>query len=551
MDFFSNLDLLSVGVIIAAIGILGFTVLFNNPKSATNRTFLGFCLLTIAWGTLNFLSYRIKVPEIGFWLLRLSIFTAVWHSWWLFKLLYIFPKEAATIPKTFSKIMFPAVYITAILNLTPFTFKQIAVITQDGRISQITNGPGIVLFSIVILTLVSSAIFVFLKKIKSGVEVTPKQVEPILAGIIATFALILLFNLVYPAFLNNSRYIPFGAFFMFPFIVGTSYSIFKHGFLNIKIISTEILTFVLALVVLLETILSVDLISTIFRSALFILVVTVGILLIKSVVREVKQREELQKLSTQLEAANEKLQALDKARAEFISIASHQLRTPPATIKWYTGALLSGDYGPLPDEIKTIIEKTSRTNNSLISLIEDLLNVSRIERGTMEFLFEQIKAEDLTELTFEQLLPIAQSKKLQLIYHKPTTPLPLIMADREKLRQVMNNMIDNSLKYTKQGIVEVSLFEDQGAVRFQVKDTGKGINSEEAKNIFEKFKRGRQSIGESAGLGLGLYVAKVIVEQHKGKMWAESEGEGKGSTFIFTIPIKNDLQATTLLDLTK
>lgn len=115
----------------------------------------------------------------------------------------------------------------------------------------------------------------------------------------------------------------------------------------------------------------------------------------------------------------------------------------------------------------------------------------------------------------------------------------------------MNNLIDNAIKYTKAGSVNVSLLAENGQIIFQTEDTGKGITPEEADSIFEKFSRGKESVKQSAGLGLGLYVAKIIINQHKGKIWAESAGANKGSKFIFSLPIDNGLKETTLVDLTK
>ncbi len=255
-------------------------------------------------------------------------------------------------------------------------------------------------------------------------------------------------------------------------------------------------------------------------------------------------------LYEELQKANEQLEALDKARSEFITIASHQLRTPPATIKWFLSSILAGDYGKVDDGLKETLEKTARTNNSLIALIDDMLNVSRIERGKMEFLFQEVNLLDLAKITFEQLQPIAKEKGLKLAFNMPKS-VPQIMADKEKIRQVMNNFIDNSIKYTKKGSITVDLSSTDEEIRFSVTDTGKGMSEDEKDEIFEKFKRGKESSKQSAGLGLGLYVAKVIVEQHKGKLWAESQGLDKGSSFIFTVPIHNGLTETTLVDLTK
>ena len=125
------------------------------------------------------------------------------------------------------------------------------------------------------------------------------------------------------------------------------------------------------------------------------------------------------------------------------------------------------------------------------------------------------------------------------------------MADKEKLRQVINNLIDNAIKYTKNGAVTVKLEKTGNNIAIKVADTGKGIAKEDQKNLFEKYARTKDSSKYTAGLGLGLYLAKVIVQQHAGKIWAESEGIGRGSTFIISLPIKSGIKATATFDLAK
>jgi signal transduction histidine kinase len=251
-------------------------------------------------------------------------------------------------------------------------------------------------------------------------------------------------------------------------------------------------------------------------------------------------------LYAQLKDANEQLKALDKARAEFISIASHQLRTPPATIKWYLGAVLSGDFGPLSDDLKSALERTNVTNEAQISTIDDLLNASRIERGKLEFFFEKANMEPIVSALVMQLQPLAEMKKQHIVYEKPKTPVPDVMMDHEKIRQVINNMIDNAIKYSKTGDIRVVLEADTENVTVKIIDTGKGIAPEDAPKLFQKYQRGSDSATHATGLGLGMYVAKIVVEQNQGKIWAESEGLGKGSTFAFSLPIKSDLKPTTI-----
>lgn len=255
-------------------------------------------------------------------------------------------------------------------------------------------------------------------------------------------------------------------------------------------------------------------------------------------------------LYEKLKIANEQLKALDKARAEFISIASHQLRTPPATIKWYAAAILAGDFGALSEDLKAALGRIKITNDAQIATIDDLLNASRIERGKLEFFFEESPFEPLISELVEQLKPLVQMKGLELEYRKPSLSFENILMDREKVRQVLNNMIDNAIKYSKTGKIVVTVKEDKENVIVGVTDNGKGIATEDVDKLFEKYQRGHDSVTHAEGLGLGMYVAKVIVDQHNGKIWAESPGVGKGATFNFSLPIRNTLQPTTV-DLAK
>lgn len=341
-----------------------------------------------------------------------------------------------------------------------------------------------------------------------------------------------------------------GQIFMLFLVLCSAYSIFKHRLFNLKVIATETFVVAAALILLVRFFISTDTVDRWLGGLLFVAVSIFGALLIRSVWKEVEQRQKLQSLTKQLATANKKLKDLDRARAEFISIASHQLRTPPATIKWYLAAIISGDYGRIQSKTKIALQKAQMTNNMLISLIDDLLNVSRIERGKMEFIFEATDFEALTEETVNELIPQAKMRKLKLIYNKPKVKIPDILADKEKIQQVVNNLVDNAIKYTRVGQVEVNLNQVGPNVVLSVTDTGKGMTFKESTSIFKKYTRTKDSQNHAAGLGLGLYVAKVIVAQHKGSIKGSSPGPGKGSTFEVHLPIKSNLKAE-VLDLTK
>jgi signal transduction histidine kinase len=547
--YLQNLDLLSVGIAIAAIGVLGFIVYFHDEKSITNKTFLFFSFLTGIYGIFNYVNYQVTSPDLILWFLRITIFSAVWHAFSLFQFFYVYPKERVEFPKIYTKLLVPIVIFTSLLTLTPLVFSRIIQVAGTGNVTNPERGPGIAIFGLTIVFLIGGGIFNLIKKTLRSRGLERKQFNAILLGTLITFSLIIVFNFVLPVIFNVLRFIPLAPVFILPFIAFTAFAIIRYHLLNTKIITTEVLTFLLAVSSLFEIVLANNFTTAAFRFFIFFLILNIGVLLNRSVQKEVRQRELLEKLTNELEDANEKLKALDQARSEFITIASHQLRTPPATIKWYLSALTSGDYGKFKKDQLEILNKATRTNNSQISLIDDMLNVSRIERGKMEFLFEPADLVTLAKITFEQLEPSAIDKHLKFTLKVPKKKLPSLMADKEKLRQVMNNLIDNAIKYTKEGTVEAKLETTPTEIIFSVTDSGKGISDTEKSGIFEKFSRGKQSVMQSSGLGLGLYVAKVVIEQHKGQIWAESEGPGKGSKFIFSLPINSGLSKTTLVDL--
>ena len=552
LQFLNNLDLISVGIACAAIVVLGFSIYFHNRTSITSRSFLLLSIMASAWSAINYLFYQFANPIVSFWLLRGVMFFAVWFAFSIFQLFYVFPLTNVVFPSSYKRFLLPITSLISLLTLTPLVFRAVSSISSTGQIQTVASGPGIITFAFMVMGLNISGIGLLIKKTTKAKGLEKKQFKTVLWGIAVTLSLIVIFNFIFPAFLNNPSFVPFGAIFILPFIAFTSYSIFKHHLMNIKIIATEILTFALAVAMLVEVILSSNPLTLLLRSSIFLLVLAVGVLLIRSVRKEVEQREQLQILTGKLEKANKQLKILDKARAEFITMASHQLRTPPSSIKWHLSAVLAGDFGEVSPEVKTVITKANLTNNALISLIEDMLNVSRIERGKMQFAFEPTDMREITQMTVDLLAPMAEFKKIKLVFNKPKTILPVINADKEKVRQVINNLVDNAIKYTQAGQVAVSLDKTDKDVILKVTDTGKGVPKGEIGKIFEKFSRGKDSQNYSAGLGLGLYLAQVVINQHQGKIWAESPGINKGSIFAFSLPIKSPLKSdSSTLDLTK
>jgi len=231
---------------------------------------------------------------------------------------------------------------------------------------------------------------------------------------------------------------------------------------------------------------------------------------------------------------------VERMKTEFVSIAAHQLRTPLSAIKWTIRTVLDGDTGEINAEQKDLLEKTYVSNERMISLINDLLNVSRIEEGRFLYKQELANIEDITSTVIENSRDIIKMKKINLTFNKPKEALPQISVDREKMELVVQNLLENAVKYTPEGgKIDISLDKSNTDIIFKIKDTGVGIPESQQTRIFTKFFRGDNVIRmETEGSGLGLYTTKNIVEAHKGKIWFDSK-EGEGTTFYFTIPIVN------------
>ncbi len=252
----------------------------------------------------------------------------------------------------------------------------------------------------------------------------------------------------------------------------------------------------------------------------------------------VKLVKEVDRATHELKQANDELKTLDRAKSDFISIASHQLRTPLTVIKGYGSMMLEGSFGQMPAPIKDNVQKIYDSNERLINLVEDLLNVSRIESGRLQFNFELGQLDEMIASVVEELTANAAKKNLFLKFNKPKKAFPAIKMDKTKLRQVAINLIDNAIKYTEKGGITIDLIQEGDKLKFCVADTGMGIKAEEIPNLFKKFSRGEEtSIIHTEGTGLGLYVGKMMIEAHGGRIWAESDGEGKGSRFCFELPI--------------
>ncbi len=246
-------------------------------------------------------------------------------------------------------------------------------------------------------------------------------------------------------------------------------------------------------------------------------------------------------LYKKIQDANTQLKELDKLKDEFVSLASHELRTPMTIIKSYVWMLLEKKAGEINDKQKEYLEKTYHSTNRLIDLVNDMLNVSRIESGRMSIEAKEVDMIQLIAETMAEVKTRAQELGINLSLQNDENHV-IAVCDPGKIKQVLINLVGNSLKFTPNGgSISISIFDNVpvGMVRITVSDTGKGINPEDLTKLFQKFNMvGNSHLikNKDQGTGLGLYLSKAIVELHGGEIKAASEGEGKGSQFSFTLP---------------
>ncbi len=228
---------------------------------------------------------------------------------------------------------------------------------------------------------------------------------------------------------------------------------------------------------------------------------------------------------------------IDKAKTEFVSLASHQLRTPLSTINWYAEMLLSGDVGVLSDGQQKYLEEVYRSNQRMVTLVNALLNVSRLELGTFMVEPEHLDAIELVRSVLGEHAPQIQEKKIIVSTNFDSHTL-MIHADPKLLRMVVQNIISNAVKYTPvAGKISVALSSEHGLL-FKVSDTGFGIPKHQQEHVFEKlFRADNVREKDTEGTGLGLYIVKSILDYSGGKVWFESV-ENKGSTFYVSLPLE-------------
>ncbi|HVS79842.1 MAG TPA: ATP-binding protein [Candidatus Paceibacterota bacterium] len=525
-----NLLLISVTIFSA---FLGFTLIFHGRGSRISTAYAANVVAILCWmASMFFYRNSLGDSDVIFWVIILYISATLIASSFLF-FTHFFPESEPrlNIAARSLLIFLPNVVLIFVIALTPFVIQSAHANRPHEPI--IIFGQYYALYVVYILGYFSYGFYRLIAKfVKSDDQTRRNQIKYLLLGYMVATSIAFVSNLFLPWFgVFTLNWL--GQVSGIIMVIFATYAIFRYKLFNVRVATTEFLTFSLWAFILIRAIFSETVNDQNGNLALFFVSLIFGIFLIRSVIKEVRQREEIQKLAENLERANAQLREVDQMKSEFISLATHQIRSPLTAIKGYSSLILEGDYGEAPKQIRDVVKIIFDSCQNLVVIVNEFLDISRIEQGRMKYDKSDFEMLDLVKETIEELLPNVEQAKLGIEFHHGRDETYHVYADRNKVKQVVSNLIDNAIKYTPQGGITVKLGKRIGKVVLAIEDTGVGIDPAEKDKLFAMFTRAKDANKINVtGTGLGLYVARQMMQAQGGEIWVESPGKGKGSTFF-------------------
>lgn len=507
--------------------IFGFYIYFANRKSLLNRILLFIALTLSAWLLLDLVLWATDSRRIVVfaWSLVNMIEPIIYAGFVYFTTVFVTGKDATRWTRFWIVIpLLPTLLLTGThWNILGFN------LTNCDR--EVIEGPlayynylidiGYVLWIIVL------GIGAWTTK-----EVRARRVQALLV-VVSTLILLLGFasGNILGSFSEDWAIGQYGLFVIPVSIGALSYFVIQARFLGkSQIMAAQVLVIGLWLAVF--SILFIQNISVV-RWIVAVTLVFLGILgyiLIRSFQHEVQQRKEIEQLAAQLQISN-------RQQVTLIHFITHQIKGFVTKSRNIFSLMREGDLGPLPEAMKPMVEEGFRSDTKGVATIQEILNAANIKSGKVAYSKEPFDLKLLVEEIIRDLKPNADAKGLALVPELGDAPL-MYPGDKGQLTNALKNLIDNSIKYTLKGEVRVKLVQEGKTVRFTVQDTGVGITPEDMAHLFTEGGHGANSTKINVeSTGFGLYIVKNIIEAHGGKVWAESEGEGKGSRFIAELPI--------------
>lgn len=514
--------------------VLGFYLIVTNYRKPLVRYLFYFCFTAAFWSSGYFLWQISETAEAALFWSRILMFGAIFSSLSYFHLVLVFLNlEKVKIYKGILIIFYFFSIVFSITNLTPYFVSGVEprLFFKFWPTPGPLYAPFLVLFAIHVIF---ASVLLLKKFIKTSNKERKMQTGLLLIGLFVAF---IGGSTNYPLW-YNIPIAPWGNGLVTVYVILTVYAILKYRFMDIRVVLAELFTGLMIIIFSVDVALSKNTTELIFRLFALVVMMIFGSLLVRSVRREIQRREQITELARSLEEANISLKKLDQQKTEFLSIASHQLRTPLSILNGYIELIKDGAYGKVKKQMSGVLRNMDESNSRLIALVDEFLNITRIEQGRIKYDFLKYDISEVIDQVVKEFKERALQKNIKILWNKPNRSVELFF-DKEKVRHVIFNYLDNAIKYSDQGTVSIFLKDDNEGVGIKIVDTGIGFERSDEVNFFQKFYRGENVRGTNVnGTGLGLYVCSKFIEAHQGRVWARSVGLGKGSEFGFWLPYK-------------
>jgi signal transduction histidine kinase len=525
----SLLDLESyLVVVLAALGAaMAVWVYRANPAKRENQGFSLMVLAILSWVSCYHLA-QFGNPAFWFRLSACAVFL-FFVTYYFFIVEWFLGKRERPYRFVGTVILLYGVVMGALALGTDFVIRGSAIVGSVARPIFGDTGKWAFYGFVIALTLLIN--WVLMRQYAGFPEQRRAKLQYFLIGLLLFVGFNIVFNVVLPLAFGVYAYYAVGNYSVAFLLVFTATAIVKRELFGVRTVVAAIFVATVGVFQAIDLLVFTDAGAIrAFKGALLVLILCFGVVLVRSVQRDADQREHLQEIA-------EDRRRSDEAKTEFISIVSHQLRTPLNAIKGYVSLFLEGIYGKLDAQKQQPMERLYNSSERLIHLVNELLDISRMQLGKTELEVEEVDLCDVMTSIVDELGVVAQKKGIVLRVACPPAGAAVVTGDKQKLRDSVLNVVDNAIRYTEKGSVDVSVQRRANDLVVRVEDTGPGLDPDEAKMLFESFQRGkigRTSSGE--GSGLGLYIAREFVTLHGGEIWAESEGKGRGSRFFIRLP---------------
>jgi len=518
--------------------VLGLFTYRTNPKEPLYKWFGIFGLITGLWIFSNVL---IGIFPTRFWIDLVYTFGALIPASAIMWVSYFCGKKPSRRFKVMLSVI--ATFFVFLPHLSTKLFLVDIKRIYYGGVES-TFGVGFYLYIIYQLSFLAFIAYRLIRYYINAKDIQKTQAKFVMVGDLIWTAIVSTVSFILPLF-GVYQFTPFDSPSTIIFLVLTMYAITKHHLFDLKVIASELFVSALWIALFTTTTASQNIQDFFVNGTIFIISVVFGTLLIRSVLEEVKQKEKIEKLAKEIERAyevekraNEELKNLDRVKNQFLVQTQHDLRTPLSVIRGYCDLLISGTLGKQSLKTIDVAKRIQIVAEEKIRDVNNFLDTTQFQLGKKVVALKPgVDLNQIIDEVFNHLEPNAKSKGIYLKLEKPEGAL-LIEADKEKLKSSLFNVIDNSIKYTPNGGVTINVKTENNKIRIEIKDTGIGIPAEKLKTLFDTaFERGDQAKKTFvAGFGVGLYLSSQIVKAHNGKIWVESEGEGKGSVFFVELP---------------